>query len=707
MNLRKYLKKKNYLFKLLLTIAGFVCIPLIVTQILMLERSSSSFSKLSEENIYENLVQSIDSFDRKLQEMSTIALKVGMEQTVRKAAKTGASMYSIYEAATRIADYDSDDYTVGVFFLQSSFVLFDQVSITPNSLYNRISGENVQYSERVRDFFESVDRLSVMSTAEYVNKGVIVAARPVSILSTTETEALVFFAMNQSVVEEEFMRRFHDCAGVALLDSNGQFLIKSEVFSVDIRESKDFQEFLENSGKTSLQAQTGERKITIYKYNDTDTGYSCLAAIFEDDMEAQLRQYVSAIRNILVVSIILMFTLLGLTVNVNYRPIKKLINKHGDKAASNELSELELLESAFFSVDQKMLSREKLITNFVIGDLLTGKEVEEKLMESCFRENIGCSGIVIALEGTAINSAQYNEITEELKLNCGCDCYLTTIAYRPQILLVCVLHSESEQKLLQENLEGILQKVTGYSYKICYGQVVDRIKDIRTSYLQILSVSNGGNELLHESGDDVEEAIRCFGEGLYTGDASNMQRLLDVVESRLVSQNGKDSIEKYYCYRLLTVYFSNVKVSKEERERLIEFQNPKQLFVMLRQSVRKLCVKLDENEQVVANKLHKKLLNYVDENFNSQNLCLTSAADYMESSIYVVSRLFKEATGMGFKEYITDKRLAYARELLVSATYNVAEISNMSGFENTVYFSAVFKQRYGLPPTQYRKKYQR
>ena len=102
----------------------------------------------------------------------------------------------------------------------------------------------------------------------------------------------------------------------------------------------------------------------------------------------------------------------------------------------------------------------------------------------------------------------------------------------------------------------------------------------------------------------------------------------------------------------------------------------------------------------------EKLLNYVDVNFNNQNLCLTSAADYLETSIYVVSRLFKEATGKGFKEYVTDKRLEYARELLETTNYNVSEISAMAGFENTVYFSNVFKAKYGLPPTQYRKKHQ-
>ena len=68
-----------------------------------------------------------------------------------------------------------------------------------------------------------------------------------------------------------------------------------------------------------------------------------------------------------------------------------------------------------------------------------------------------------------------------------------------------------------------------------------------------------------------------------------------------------------------------------------------------------------------------------------------------------MSRLFKEVTGKGFKEFVTDKRLEYARTLLETTSHNVSEIAVMTGFENAVYFSNLFKSKYGLAPTQYRK----
>ena len=74
----------------------------------------------------------------------------------------------------------------------------------------------------------------------------------------------------------------------------------------------------------------------------------------------------------------------------------------------------------------------------------------------------------------------------------------------------------------------------------------------------------------------------------------------------------------------------------------------------------------------------------------------------MQTSIYTVSRIFKEATGTGFKEYITQKRLAYACHLLETSQISVAQIAADCGFENANYFTTVFKNEYGIPPSKYR-----
>jgi two-component system response regulator YesN len=154
------------------------------------------------------------------------------------------------------------------------------------------------------------------------------------------------------------------------------------------------------------------------------------------------------------------------------------------------------------------------------------------------------------------------------------------------------------------------------------------------------------------------------------------------------------------------IYFANAGdtyCTKEEMNRLLSFTDTRQLFVMMKQSVRTVCALMKESESTTANKLGKKLLDYVDANYTKPELCLTSAADYMGTSIYVVSRLFKDVTGKGFKEFVTDKRLEHARALLEDTNENVSAVSVLSGFENPVYFSNLFKAKYGLAPTQYRK----
>lgn len=65
---------------------------------------------------------------------------------------------------------------------------------------------------------------------------------------------------------------------------------------------------------------------------------------------------------------------------------------------------------------------------------------------------------------------------------------------------------------------------------------------------------------------------------------------------------------------------------------------------------------------------------------------------------------FKALTGVTPNEYIVNKRLARAAILLRERPeLQIVEIAEQFGFGSTVYFSRVFKAKYGSSPTQYRK----
>ncbi|MGI6383884.1 MAG: helix-turn-helix domain-containing protein [bacterium] len=69
-----------------------------------------------------------------------------------------------------------------------------------------------------------------------------------------------------------------------------------------------------------------------------------------------------------------------------------------------------------------------------------------------------------------------------------------------------------------------------------------------------------------------------------------------------------------------------------------------------------------------------------------------------------LSRLFKQHTGLGFKQYITQRRIAEAKRLLrEDIDLSVDAISQRVGFRDFVVFNRNFKIFTGMTPSAYRR----
>lgn len=67
-------------------------------------------------------------------------------------------------------------------------------------------------------------------------------------------------------------------------------------------------------------------------------------------------------------------------------------------------------------------------------------------------------------------------------------------------------------------------------------------------------------------------------------------------------------------------------------------------------------------------------------------------------------RLFGETYGVTPRQYIIERRMNRAADLLHNSDISVTEIAHICGFSDSSYFGSAFKARFGLPPTEYRRR---
>lgn len=67
-------------------------------------------------------------------------------------------------------------------------------------------------------------------------------------------------------------------------------------------------------------------------------------------------------------------------------------------------------------------------------------------------------------------------------------------------------------------------------------------------------------------------------------------------------------------------------------------------------------------------------------------------------------RLFTRVVGMPPHTYLRERRMAQAKELLRAEEFSVAEVARAVGFEDSNYFSRVFRESVGMTPSEFARK---
>jgi two-component system response regulator YesN len=127
---------------------------------------------------------------------------------------------------------------------------------------------------------------------------------------------------------------------------------------------------------------------------------------------------------------------------------------------------------------------------------------------------------------------------------------------------------------------------------------------------------------------------------------------------------------------------------------------------------------------LMKNSIKKKLLFYIEKVLSSNNsniediinnaklfisnnymkdITLDMVASEICISTYYFSKLFKKETGINFIDYLTKERIDNAKYLIRNSSKSIKQISSEVGYNDSNYFSRVFKKHTGYSPSIYKK----
>lgn len=113
-----------------------------------------------------------------------------------------------------------------------------------------------------------------------------------------------------------------------------------------------------------------------------------------------------------------------------------------------------------------------------------------------------------------------------------------------------------------------------------------------------------------------------------------------------------------------------------------------------------LCRLLREERKDYKNHIVAQVQDYINSHIE-EKLTLNQVASVFSLSPNYLSALFKKSSGIGFSEYITQKKIAVAKDMLLKDGLKIYEAAQALGFENAFYFSRVFKKVEGVSPREY------
>ncbi|MDD3049337.1 MAG: AraC family transcriptional regulator [Bacilli bacterium] len=164
------------------------------------------------------------------------------------------------------------------------------------------------------------------------------------------------------------------------------------------------------------------------------------------------------------------------------------------------------------------------------------------------------------------------------------------------------------------------------------------------------------------------------------------------------------SVHNYYNYKHEILFYLRTLVEEIKNEdENYEAISQNLLEILILNIIRRTKKKIQIKATKKVTKECRFIEQYINDHF-AEDITLQKLSDLTYLNKYYIVHVFKKYKGLSPINYLIERRMLEAKNLLETTNYSVSKISDIIGFSSQSYFSQTFKKEMEMTPNQYRKR---
>ena len=448
---------------------------------------------------------------------------------------------------------------------------------------------------------------------------------------------------------------------------------------------------------------------------------------------------------ILALALILSVFLVSYGMKRSYVPIRTLADWIQTKQPTNlnARNELLLFKKVFDDTFEQNSNMSELISNSRYGlidhflkDLICGNFAsQEEFAAACQKLNLPFTRNYYAVACVLVesNSDDDSNIDFNLILDAIRDELPENISIQIKDLLfagklIIVLNSDSDNlaayKKVIVTIKRRLLDHADILTSIGMGSFYNSYEHVGKSYLEAINALDyrliyGKDCLITQEMCNIDkteliyptEDINHLASALLSKDAEAASEAIYRLNAYAKSPHCTLHSAKYICYDTFSILkktppFINVGYENSGSDnlditKLTDYDNIDEFFTALQRIVQNA---IGTTKSVASESdLGPQLVEYIEQHCFSYNFQVSTIAEHFSISQPSMRKIFREFTGIGISDYVTNIKMEKAMQLLRETDTNVQEIVTEIGNTDASAFIRLFKKKTGMTPGQYRK----